>query len=82
MTYTKENPVSLAGEHGADSGVQIGKVDRSDTTSTPENSQPSLGLDDWRARVIRDAEAFMRRKGKEAGKPRRRGRRGRHGQRV
>lgn len=79
MERKRENPVSLAGEHGAELGVQLGETDNPNSKPTRTEPQASLGLDDWRQRVIRDADEFMRRKARETGKPRRHGRRGRHG---
>lgn len=79
MVTENENPVSLAGEHGAELSVQLGETDNLKPTPRRTEPQASLGLEDWRQRVIRDADEFMRRKARETGKPRRHGRRGRHG---
>ena len=51
--------------------VRLGGKDGSDNSLNTAEKQGAIGLDDWRARVIADAEDFMKRKGRSPKRGRR-----------
>jgi len=58
------DPAVRVADRGASDEVSLGGGNSSEYSPSSPEPQAALSLDDWQSRVIRDAEAFMKRKGK------------------